>query len=58
VHITSNELLELTSTKSAAKWNTVCGKIKRDRDGKYPPNWYIVVIKSGLMHRVSSSWDK
>lgn len=42
---------------SSTDWNIRCDEIKRRCEG-YPDFWYQSVIASGLMKRVSASWDE
>jgi hypothetical protein len=58
VNIKDEEIKSLECAKSAQEWNAACEKIKRDRDGKYPPDWWEKVSRSGLMAQVSASWLK
>jgi len=56
MNITDEEIKALENTKSEDEWNAECDKIKRARDGQYPPDWWAGVSQSGLMHRVHLSW--
>lgn len=44
---------EILSLKQAAgndeKWNATVDQIKRDRVGRYPPDWYKTVILGGII---------
>lgn len=44
---------EIESLKQAAgndeKWNTTIDQIKRDRGGRFPPDWYKEVILGGII---------
>jgi hypothetical protein len=54
--ITESELELLKATKSENEWNDACDKIKDARDGQYPPDWYVKVLASGLMHQICSKF--
>lgn len=50
--ITLIELGALDRCRSLVEWNRVCDKMKEDRGGHYPPDWFNRVVKSGKMNRV------
>ena len=58
MNITDEEIKALEASKNEREWNAECDKIKRARDGQYPPDWWPKVSQSGLMHRVAASWVK
>ena len=43
MEITKQELKELRAAKDVGEWNEVVDKIKSDRDGAYPPDWWRVM---------------
>ena len=51
MNITESELTALDAATTATDWNAVCDQIKRSRGGQYPPNWYAVVVLSGMAAR-------
>lgn len=58
MNLTTDETLNLLDAKNAAEWNKLCDRIKKIRDGQYPPDWYEVVLAGGLMGSVSANWKK
>jgi hypothetical protein len=52
--IQEKEIKALESVKSLREWNEVCSKIKATRGGVYPSDWYHKMLRSGLMHRITS----
>lgn len=42
----------MESSASSQEWNTNAHKIKADHGGKYPEDWYSVIVVSGLAARV------
>jgi hypothetical protein len=58
MNITEAELLSLNRTKSEEEWNNVCDEIKQARDGAYPPDWWPVVMQSGLAREIMADWTK
>jgi hypothetical protein len=54
--ITQEEISALKATKSENDWNEQCDKIKAARGGQYPPDWWPLVVMSGLMTEIQCSW--
>lgn len=48
MEITEQELEELRAAKNDQQWNEAIDKIKANRDGSYPPDWYRKVIMGGI----------
>ena len=55
--ITDEEIGLLYHTRSSQDWSDTCKLIKSRRDGEYPPNWWPIVIQSGMADRIMKSWD-
>lgn len=55
-NIQGDELQALTDSKSEVEWNKICDKVKKDRDGAYPGDWYAKVIASGLARKKQLEW--
>lgn len=58
MNLTDEEISELQASKNEGAWNAACDRIKAARDGRYPPDWWPRVQKSGLMHLVFASWSR
>jgi hypothetical protein len=56
MNITQAELDALRSTKNESEWNNVCNGIKQARNGSYPPDWWAMVMLSGLAKEVANAW--
>lgn len=56
MNLTEQEIEKLKATKSANEWNSVCDEIKKARDGRYPPDWWPVVMVSGMATEIQNSW--
>ena len=56
VGLTDVELRQLTETRSEREWNACCDGIKSARAGRYPHDWFVTVLASGLMSRISGNW--
>src|SRR5579864_8436855 len=56
VPLTQTERLLLSATTSDDSWNAACLAIKTARGGKYPPDWFEIVIKGGLAQRQAETW--
>jgi len=56
MNITNNEIQKLENTKNEVEWNSVCDEIKRARGNKYPPDWWMKVMMSGLAEKARASW--
>jgi hypothetical protein len=54
--ITDKELLLLESCKSEKDWSIAAKRIKDERGGEYPDDWWEKVKMSGLMARVTEQW--
>lgn len=55
-NLTEAELELLKQTKSETEWNAQCDAIKSARDGQYPPDWYPLIVLSGLFARIRLNW--
>jgi len=51
-NITDEELQMIETVQTEQQWSEACLKIKRARQGAYPPDWWPKVKTSGLMDRV------
>lgn len=47
----------MESSKTEAEWNRNCDEVKRRCNG-YPEFWYSSIVMSGLMHRVTSKFQR
>lgn len=56
MNLTDDEMKALKNTKSSVEWNAQCDKIKRARNGEYPPDWWAKIQLSGFMHSVAANW--
>lgn len=57
MNISDEELFSLVSTTDVVEWNAVCDDIKKARDGQYPPDWFPVVMMSGLAADIQEDWS-
>ena len=57
-NLTEDEMQQLLSASTPKLWDAACDAIKKARNGQYPPDWYAMVLRSGLMDRISSYWPK
>jgi hypothetical protein len=56
INMSESEVVQLISrSKSEAEWNDNCDRVKKECGG-YPSFWYVAIIMSGLLSRVSASW--
>lgn len=55
--ITDDEIASLKMADTASKWDAACDRIKGSRAGRYPEDWFLKVVMSGLMNDVSSRWQ-
>jgi hypothetical protein len=49
MNLTSAERFNTATTED--EWNAACDDIKAARGGQYPPDWYSVVIRGGILDR-------
>ncbi len=56
MNLTTKEINSLKATKNESEWNDVCDSIKRARGNQYPPDWWQVVMMSGLAAKVRINW--
>jgi hypothetical protein len=56
MNLTPQELERLKSSKTSSEWNAACSDIKKARANEYPPDWYEVMLKSGLMNQIVKSF--
>ena len=55
LRLTDVDIASLEACTSSREWDVVCDDIKDAYSG-YPEDWYLKVVMSGLMSRVSSHW--
>lgn len=55
--ITAEEISSLRSTRNPREWNAAVAAVESARGGHYPPDWYQVVIASGLHHEIAARWE-
>lgn len=58
MNLTQAEEIALLEAPSEAAWDKVCDQIKAARAGKYPPDWWERVAKSGLGSHVAAGWKR
>lgn len=58
MNLTAQEEADLLRTKSEMDWSNVCDRIKADRGGAYPPDWFKKVLVGGIMADAKIFWDK
>ena len=58
MNITLEEIRFLMNTKNEKEWNETCSVIKRARDDRYPPDWWPVIMQSGLAADIMSRWNE
>ncbi len=51
-------ILLMDSSKSEEQWNANCDRVKEAHGGQYPNYWFMSIVVSGLMTRVSATWTK
>jgi hypothetical protein len=54
MNITSSELDRFNNAATEEEWNAACDDIKAARGGQYPPDWYAVVIRGGVLARAQA----
>jgi hypothetical protein len=52
------EVAALYATANEAEWNRAVTAIQAARGGHYPPDWFEVVMASGLHAEIAASWPK
>ena len=57
-NITKEEMELLEGCQSAQEWGRACDRIKKARDGEYPPDWWGKVKLSGMMDRILARWGR
>lgn len=57
MNISEEELFSLVSTTNVVEWNNACDDIKKARGGQYPPDWFPVVMMSGLAADIQEAWS-
>ncbi len=50
MNITAEELAKLNAADTEDEWNAVCDDVKTARDGEYPPDWFVKVMRSGVLN--------
>jgi hypothetical protein len=55
MNLTQDEIEALKNSQSVSEWNEVCDQVKAKRNGNYPPDWYEVIIKSGILAKVNGT---
>lgn len=58
VNLTEKELRDLESATSEVAWDAACDRIKAARDGRYPPDWAVKVLASGLVNRKTREFGR
>lgn len=56
--ITDTEIASLTAARTEQEWNTACNRIKADRGGAYPVDWWPKVALTGLMRRKQREFEE
>lgn len=54
--LTDEELASIRACRTGDEWTAATKAIKAVRDGRYPDDWYDLVIRSGLMDEVAARW--
>ncbi len=57
-NLTEEELAALKATANENEWNAACDRIKDARSGQYPPDWWTVMMQSGLSREIMARWPK
>ena len=57
MNLTEQEIAKLKATKNKQQWNACCNEIKAARSGQYPPDWWPLVIQSGLLNITRLNWN-
>ena len=55
MNITERELKDLKAAKNDRRWNEAVDKIKADRNGSYPPDWYTKVVLGDINSNIDLS---
>lgn len=56
MNLTTGELARINACQTAQEWQAICDAVKAARKGAYPPDWFPVVLQSGLCDRVVKRW--
>lgn len=56
MNLTEKEIQDLKDSESVEGWNKVLDKIKATRQGQYPPDWWPVVMASGVAADTAAKW--
>jgi hypothetical protein len=56
MNLTKTEFSLLSLTKSEQEWNDACNDIVRAHGGKYPADWWSVIMMSGFAARQQEKW--
>ena len=54
--ISEKELNLLEACQSANDWHIITDRMKADRGGEWPEDWWEKVKMSGMMERIMSRW--
>jgi hypothetical protein len=56
--ITQEEVDSLNASQNEEDWNKVCDAVKAARNGRYPADWFTVVMFGGIMAKATARWQK
>jgi hypothetical protein len=56
--LTDRELDSLVTARNTDEWDAVCMRVKAVRGDRYPDDWYVKVIASGLATDRSLRWSR
>jgi hypothetical protein len=56
-NITEAEITMLESCNNEREWDDACDAVKKARDGQYPSDWWVRVMKSGLATQLATKWN-
>lgn len=54
MNLTDEEYAALNLVTTEASWFEVCAMVKERRGGEYPNDWYLRVIASGLLVKITA----
>ena len=57
MNITEQEMSAMVDCKTECEWNDLCDKMKSERGGQYPPDWYAKIIATGFISKKASSFN-
>lgn len=56
--ITNEELKMLEACNTGEQWDAACDRIKGARGGTYPEDWFVKVLLSGMMARITARFPQ